>query len=86
MLNLNPLVINNFDSIKSFNEGIHIAIIIDDATLKTLKEEQLIKSLDSEDKTTFRVTHGSMIISIQTPEIFFKSLEKITPWTESEFL
>lgn len=75
LLGLHPLIINDFNSIKSFNCNVHNAIIIDDASLKNLEREVLIKLLDSEEKSTFRVTHGSIEIPERTPRFLISNKE-----------
>ena len=68
VLNLNPLVINNIDSIRLFQEGVHNAIVFDDCADWNYKDrEEIIKLLDSEVSTTHNVKHGS--ISINKPTV-----------------
>ena len=74
-LKLNPLTINDINSIRNFTEGIHTAIIFDDVNLSKVSEEELIKLLDSEQESTFRVTHGSISIPAYTPRFFSSNKE-----------
>jgi hypothetical protein len=74
-MKLNPLTVNNFDAIKEFKQGVHTAIIFDDVDLKKLSEEELIKLLDSEQGTTFRVTYGSVFIPACTLRFFISNKE-----------
>ena len=74
-MKLNPLIINNFDSIREFDSVIHTAIIFDDVDLKKLSEEEVIKILDSEQATTFRVTYGNVRIPACTLRFFISNRE-----------
>lgn len=63
ILKINPLIINNVDSIRSFNKAIHGAIVFDDCgKWQYLVREELIKYLDSEVPTTHSIKHGSVSI------------------------
>ena len=62
ILKLNPLIINNYDGLRYFVEGVNDCIILDDVDLKTCSREQVIKLLDSEDAATFDVKHSSVRI------------------------
>jgi len=79
MLGKTPLLINDFNSIRNFKEGVHDAIIIDDINLKGLDRETIIKLLESESEATFRVTHGSVTIPSGTPRFLIsnKNLEEL---------
>jgi hypothetical protein len=60
---LNPLVINNVDSLRLFNKAAHDVIIFDDCGKWHLPaREELIKYLDSEVPTTHSIKHGSVAI------------------------
>jgi hypothetical protein len=74
-MKLKPLVVNNFDAIKEFKQGVHTAIVFDDIDLKKLSEEELIKLLDSEQETTFRVTYGNAFIPAYTLRFFISNKE-----------
>ena len=69
---LTPLIINNFDALKYFDDIRHNAIIIDDICLKHCDRSTVIKLLDSEDSTTFRVTYHHN--PGEYAEIYFKQL------------
>jgi len=75
ILKLTPLIINNFDSLKFFEDNRHNAIIIDDICLKKCDRSTVVKLLDSEDSTTFRVTYGSITIPANTPRFILSNLE-----------
>jgi len=75
ILKLTPLIINNFDSIKKFDDTRHNAIIIDDICLKGCDRSTVVKLLDSEDITTFRVTYGSVTIPANTPRFILSNIE-----------
>jgi len=75
ILKLTPLIINNFDSIKKFDDNRHNAIIIDDICLKACDRSTVVKLLDSEDITTFRVTYGSVTIPANTPRFILSNIE-----------
>jgi hypothetical protein len=75
ILKLTPLIINNFDSIKKFDDSRHNAIIIDDIFLKGCDRSTVVKLLDSEDITTFRVTYGSVTNPANTPRFILSNIE-----------
>ena len=71
VLNLQPLLINNYDSIKNFDSSHHTCIVFDDCQgLSILSREEVIKILDSEVPTTHRVLHGSKSIERPTLRVF----------------
>ena len=72
---LTPLIINNFDALKYFDDIRHNAIIIDDICLKHCDRSTVIKLLDSEDSTTFRVTYRTITIPVNTPRFILSNLE-----------
>ena len=64
-LKLNPLTVNNIDSIRYFEPSKHNALFFDDcdfASASIQSEEMLLKLLDCESATTFNVKHGSVQI------------------------
>ncbi len=71
VLHLQPLLINNYDSIKNFDSSHHTCIVFDDCQgLSILSREEVIKILDSEVPTTHRVLHGSKSIDRPTLRVF----------------
>jgi len=67
VLNLNPFVINNIDSIRFFKNNFHNAIVFDDCKWDpNIDRESLIKLVDSESPTTHNVKHGSTVIEYPT--------------------
>ncbi len=64
---LNPLIVNNIDSLRDFKNNIHHAILYDDCCFKNVSREELIKLMDSEDETTHNVKHLSVRIPSNTP-------------------
>ena len=66
-LKLEPLLINDYNSLRDFNEGFHTAIIIDDIDLSKLSREVVIKLFDSSDEATFDVKYGTVRIPVNTP-------------------
>lgn len=62
-LKLNPLTVNNIDSIRYFEPSKHNALFFDDCDFASIQsEEMLLKLLDCESATTFNVKHGSVQI------------------------
>jgi len=69
-IGLNPLVINNKDSLRYFRNDLHNAIVFDDCKWDPdINREELIKLVDSEVGTTHSIKHGSIIIDNPTPRI-----------------
>ena len=67
-LGLNPLVINNLDSLRFFKDELHNAILLDDCgNWDDKSREDIIKLIDSEGPTTHNIKHGSIIIQKPTP-------------------
>jgi hypothetical protein len=70
-LNLTPLVLNNFDSIRNFDSSAHTCLVFDDCQgLSFLSREEIIKLIDSEVPTTHRILHGSKSIDKPTLRVF----------------
>ena len=62
-LKLNPLTVNNIDSIRYFEPSKHNALFFDDCDFASIQsEEMLLKLLDCESATTFNIKHGSVQI------------------------
>lgn len=62
-LKLNPLTVNNIDSIRYFEPSKHNALFFDDCNFSVVHDEEMIlKLLDCESATTFNVKHGSVQI------------------------
>lgn len=62
-LKLNPLTVNNIDSIRYFEPSKHNALFFDDCDFGSIQsEEMLLKLLDCESATTFNIKHGSVQI------------------------
>jgi len=80
-----PLVINDINSIKDFDKDSHDCIVFDDVDWSKVAREQMIKLLDSNDPTTFRVTHGSVSIPSKTPRFVLsnKSLQSYVEYDVS---
>lgn len=67
-LGLNPLVINNLDSLRFFKDELHNAILLDDCgNWDNKSREDIIKLIDSEGPTTHNIKHGSILIQKPTP-------------------
>ena len=67
-LGLNPLVINNLDSLRFYRDELHNAILLDDCgNWDDKSREDIIKLIDSEGPTTHNIKHGSVIIQQPTP-------------------
>lgn len=83
-LNLRPVLINDVNSIRTFDSANHNAIIIDDADFSNIPREKLIKLLDSESRTTIRVTFGSISIPEETQRFVItnRSLVEMNPNAE----
>ena len=63
-----PLLVNNLDSLKFFNDLEHDCILFDDVNWKTVENREiLIKLIDSVDASTFSVKHGSIQIPAKIP-------------------
>ena len=79
-LELEPLLINDFHSLRDFRIGFHNALIIDDIDLSKLSREVLIKLLDSSDESTFDVKFGTIRIPAKTPRFIStnKTLDEMT--------
>lgn len=64
--NRTPLIVNNFDGLRFFSES-NDCIIIDDANWSEVaNRETLIKIIDSQDKSTLSIKHGSVSIPSNT--------------------
>ena len=62
-LKLNPLTVNNIDSIRYFDPSKHNALFFDDCDFGSIQsEEVLLKLFDCESATTFNIKHGSIQI------------------------
>jgi len=73
--NENPLTINDFNSIDSFQVGYHTCIVFDDVNYpKGMTREEFIAYTDSENETTFNVKHSSKAIPANTPRLFLSNL------------
>ena len=66
-LKLEPLLINDYNSLRDFKQDFHRAIIIDDIDLSKLSREVIIKLFDSSDEATFDVKYGPVRIPANTP-------------------
>lgn len=73
VLKLNPLVINDVNSLTHFSPGRHTCIIFDDCNFENFNREFMIKLLDSQDETTFRLTQGSYMVLASIPRFFISN-------------
>ena len=82
VVSLKPLIVNNFDSIRFFDNKIHNAIVFDDCAWDPLMaREYLIKLVDSEVPTTHNIKHGSVMIDKPTPRVVI--VNSTDPWVSS---
>lgn len=70
---LNPLIINNIDSLRLFNSSIHTAIVFDDCSLEELDRTQLIALLESENQTTIKVRYNNIILPSNLPKFIIQN-------------
>lgn len=79
-MKFNPLVINNKDALRFFNNDTHNAIIFDDCSWpEDINREELIKLIDSEQPTTHSIKHSSVMINKSTPR--FVIVNYANPWS-----
>lgn len=77
--NFRPLMINNIDSLRFFDNNKHNAIVFDDCTWsEDIDREPLIKLIDSEVPTTHNIKHGSVAIDSPTPRFVISN--SLKPW------
>ena len=78
-LKLEPLLVNDFHSIREFICGFHTSILLDDINLSKLTREAVLKLVDSCDETTFDVKFGTIRIPAKTPRFIVsnKSLSEL---------
>lgn len=80
--NMNPLIINDFNSLSKFQEGFNDSILLDDLSdFSNLNREALIKLFDSKSTATFRVLYRSVYIPKNIPRFICsnKSLKELIP-------
>jgi hypothetical protein len=73
VLNLNPLMINNYDALRYFNPSLHNCIILDDCCLEELDRETLIKVLDLEVDVTLKMRYSNVIINQGIPRFIIQN-------------
>jgi hypothetical protein len=81
--NKNPLIINNFDSLREYKKNTHDAIVFDDCSLAELNREQLIKLLDLEESVTLKARYSNIRLEENLTRIFIsnRDLENIISYT-----